>query len=199
MMMKRKVLSALLAAVITLVSSRIVSAQLTASRIGMLGEFRQKSLIGSWDETYTFRGGPRDGFTGASLTNYNADGTLVGAQAGSITFDKDPTIASITSDGVGAWTQTEWNTFVETSKAYFADFNGNVTGSLIVTGVFHLDLPSGGDKYTGYSYYEVFDPKGKPVIDPTTGLPVAGFVTNTGTRLKVDLKVPAFPSSTPKP
>jgi hypothetical protein len=191
MMMNRKVSWALLVAVITLVSSAVVSAQSTASRIGLLGEFKQKSLVGSWDETFTFVGGPRDGFTGTSLTNYNADGTLVGAQAGNIMFDPDPTIASITSDGVGVWTQTEWNTFVYTSKSYFADFNGKVTGSLIVTGIYHLDLRSGGDTYRGYSYYQGFDTSNNPMF--------SGFVTNTGTRLKVDLKVPAFPSPTPKP
>jgi len=31
------------------------------------------------------------------------------------TFDRDPAKASVTSDDVGAWTQTEWNTFVYTS------------------------------------------------------------------------------------
>jgi hypothetical protein len=190
-MLPRKALSVLLAAGMTVVSSGVVNAQSTASKIGMLGELKQKSLVGSWDETFTFVGGPMDGRVGVSLTNYNADGTLIGPQGGSVMFDPDPAKASITSDGVGVWTQTEWNTYVYTGKSLFSDFNGNSMGWLIVTGIYHLDLPAGGDKYTGYSYYKVFDPNGNQVF--------AGFVTNTGTRLIVDLKVPPFPSPTPKP
>jgi len=87
----------------------------TLPRVGMLGEFKKKSLVGSWVETFTFVGGPRDGFVGTGLVNYNSDGTLIGPQGGPITFDPDPAKASITSEGAGSWTQTEWNTFIYTS------------------------------------------------------------------------------------
>ena len=154
------------------------------SRVGMLGEFKKKSLVGSWVETFTFVGGPRDGFVGTALVNYNSDGTLIGPQGGPITFDPDPAKASITSEGAGSWTQTEWNTFVYTSYALFSDFIGNVVGSLKVKGVYHLDLPS-RDGYHGYSFYEILDKDMKP-LNPR----ITGFVSNQGTRLSVDLDVP---------
>jgi hypothetical protein len=159
----------------------------TVPRVGMLGEFKKKSLVGSWVETFTFVGGPRDGFVGTALVNYNSDGTLIGPQGGPITFDPDPAKASITSEGTGSWTQTEWNTFVYTSYALFSDFIGNVVGSLKVKGIYHLDLPS-RDGYHGYSFYEVLDKDMKPLVPPVTG-----FVTNVGKRLTVDLKVPPLP------
>ena len=79
--MKRKAFWALLAAGMTVVSTGVVSAQWTdgetlktmisgaagsrvamsspestaaLSRVGMLGEFKKKSLVGSWLETVTF-------------------------------------------------------------------------------------------------------------------------------------------------
>ena len=157
-------------------------------RVGMLGEFKRKSLVGSWVETFAFVGGDR---VGTGLVNYNSDGTLIGPQGGPITFDPDPAKASIISEGAGSWTQTEWNTFVYTSYALFSDFIGNVVGSLKVKGVYHLDLPS-RDGYQDYSYYEGFDTKGDPLFPP-------GFVTNVGKRLKVDLNVPPMPTPTPQP
>jgi len=162
-------------------------------RVGMLGEFKRKSLVGSWVETFMFVGGPRDGFVGTTLINYNSDGTLIGPQGGPITFDPDPAKASITSEGIGSWTQTEWNTFVYTSYALFSDFIGNVVGSLKVKGIYHLDLPS-RDGYHGYSFYEVLDKDMKSLVPPVTG-----FVTNVGKRLKVDLNVPPMPTPTPQP
>jgi hypothetical protein len=160
------------------------------SRVGMLGEFKKKSLVGSWVETFTFVGGPRDRSVGTALVNYNSDGTLIGPQGGPIAFDPDPAKASIISEGAGSWTQTEWNTFVYTSYALFSDFIGNVVGSLKVKGVYHLDLPS-RDGYTGHSFYEILDKDLKPV-PPSPGS--TGFVTNVGKRLTVDLKVPLLPS-----
>jgi hypothetical protein len=162
-------------------------------RVGILGEFKKKSLVGSWVENFTFVGGPRDGFVGTGLVTYNEDGTLIGPEGGSITFDPDPAKASVTSDDVGAWVQTEWNTFVYTSYALFSDFNGNVVGSLKVKGVYHLELPS-RDGYTGYSFYEVLDKDMKSLVPPVTG-----FVTNIGKRLTLDLKVPPLPTPTPTP
>jgi hypothetical protein len=192
-MMKRKALRALLAVGMAVVSTGILSAQSTVPRVGMLGEFKKRSLVGSWVETFTFVGGPRDGFVGTALVNYNSDGTLIGPQGGPITFDPDPAKASITSEGAGSWTQTEWNTFVYTSYALFSDFIGNVVGSLKVKGIYHLDLPS-RDGYTGYSFYELLDKDLQP-ITPFPGS--TGFVTNVGKRLTVDLRVPPLPTPTP--
>src|SRR5258708_12861086 len=90
------------------------------SRVGMLGEFKKKSLVGSWVETFTFVGGPRDGFVGTALVNYNSDGTLIGPQGGPITFDPDPAKASITSDAAESCTQTQCNTFVYTRYPFFS-------------------------------------------------------------------------------
>jgi hypothetical protein len=42
------------------------------SRVGLLGEFTKKSLIGSWEETFTFLDGPQQGRVGKGLINYNA-------------------------------------------------------------------------------------------------------------------------------
>jgi hypothetical protein len=93
-MMKRKALWALLAAGMTVVSTGIVSAQSTmaAPRVGMLGEFKKKSLVGSWFETFTFV----DGRIGRAPVNYNDDGILIGPEGGSTMFDTDPQKASVT-------------------------------------------------------------------------------------------------------
>jgi hypothetical protein len=164
-----------------------VSAQSTVARVGLLGEFQRKSLVGSWVEKFTFLDGPRKGEVGTALVNYNSDGTLIGPQGGPITFDPDPAKASITSEGAGSWVQTEWNTFIYTSYALFSDFIGNVVGSLKVKGIYHLNLPS-RDGYHGYSFYEVLDKDMKPLKPRITG-----FVSNQGTRLSVDLDVPPLP------
>jgi hypothetical protein len=184
-MMNRKAFWALVTAGMTVISTVVVSAQSIVPSFGMLGEFRTKSLIGSWQETFTFVGGPQDGRIGKGLGNYNDDGTLIGSEGGTITFDPDPQKASVSSDDVGAWKQTEWNTFVYTSYSLFSDFNGNVVGSLKVRGTYKLG-PS-GDTYSGYSYYE----------GTITGVPpFSGFVINKGVRTRVE-PPPPFPSPTP--
>lgn len=188
-----------LAVGITVVLTGVVSAQSITPSSGLLGEFKKKSLVGSWVETFTFADGPRQGQVGTALVNYNRDGTLIGPQGGSVAFDSppqhqgDPQTGSVTSDGTGVWTQTEWNTFVYTSYALFSDFSGNVTGALKVKGRYHLDLPS-GDGYFGHSFYEILDKDLKPMVPPITG-----FVTNVGKRFTVDLKVPPLPTPSPTP
>jgi hypothetical protein len=74
----------------TVVLNGVVNAQSIFPRVGMLGEFKQKSSVGSWEETFTFLDGPRKGEMGTALINYNNDGTMVGSEAGSITFDPPP-------------------------------------------------------------------------------------------------------------
>jgi hypothetical protein len=68
MKMKKKTFWALLAVGIAVVSTGVVSAQSTVPSVGMLGEFKQKSLVGSWEETFTFVGGPQDGRVSKSLS-----------------------------------------------------------------------------------------------------------------------------------
>ena len=58
-MMKRKVLWALLAAGMAVVSTGVASAQSTTAlpTVGLLGVLTKKSLVGSWVETVTFDNG----------------------------------------------------------------------------------------------------------------------------------------------
>jgi hypothetical protein len=59
--MKRKALWALLAVGMTVVLTGTVSAQSIFPNVGMLGEFKKKSLAGSWVETAEFLDGPMKG------------------------------------------------------------------------------------------------------------------------------------------
>ena len=184
-----KRLSRLLALLLVLAAPApvLLAGDLALSRVGLLGEFTKKSLIGSWEETFTFVDGPQKGRVGTGLGVYNSDGTLIGPEAGSIMFDpppkhqKDPQTGLVTSDDVGAWVQTEWNTFVYTSHSLFSDFSGNLVGRLKVTGKYTLS--SSGDEYDGYSFYE-------GNIGNTN---FSGYVTNKGVRLTVDQEVPPPP------
>jgi hypothetical protein len=158
-----------------------------------LGEFKKKSLIGAWEETFTFIDGPQKGRVSVGLVSFNGDGTMSGDDAGDISFDppppkqSDPQTGLVTSAGIGSWVQTEWNTYVYTSHALFSDFSGNLVGHLDVTGVYHLVLPS-GDGYEGYSHYD-------GVISNVT---ISGYVTNVGVRRPVDLlHVPPPPPKQP--
>ena len=98
-MMKRKVLWALLAVGMTVVLNGVINAQSIFRRVGMFGEFKQKSLVGSWEETFTFLDGPRKGEMGTALINYNNNGSMVGFEAGSITFDPPLSYFSKTNNG----------------------------------------------------------------------------------------------------
>jgi hypothetical protein len=184
MMMKKKVFCALLAVGTTFLSTGVVSAQSTTglSGVGLLGEFKKKSLIGTWEETFTFIDGPQKGRVSVALVSYHDDGTLGGSEPGDVAFDPppqkqgEPQTGLVTSDGVGSWVQTEWNTYIYTSHSYFSDLNGNMVGRLDVTGVYHLVLPA-GDRYEGYSHYD------GAIGDMT----LSGYVTNVGVRRPVDL------------
>jgi hypothetical protein len=186
-MIKKKPFWALLAVGMTVVATDIVSAQSIVPRVGMLGEFKTKSLVGSWQETFTFLDGPQKGRVGTSLGNYNSDGTLVGSEAGSIMFDpppkhqKDPQTGLVTSDDIGAWTQLDWHTFAYTSHSLFSDFSGNLVGSLKVTGKYTLSIS--GDGYNGYSFYE----------GTISGMAISGYVSNVGVRLSVESPPPQQP------
>jgi hypothetical protein len=185
-MMKRKAFWVLLAAGMTVVSSGVVNAQSTMAfpRVGMLGEFKQKSLVGSWVETVNFLDGDQKGRVLKSLVSFHDDGTEMSSGQGSVMFDpppkhpKAPQTGTVTSDGVGAWTQTDWRTFVYTEKDLFSDFSGNLTGFLKVRGKYTLS--ASGDEYTGISFYEVLATDGETVL-------ASGNVTNKGERIRVEL------------
>ena len=179
-MMKRKVLWALLAAGMAVVSTGVVSAQSTIPSFGMIGEFQKRSIVGNWVETVTFP--PETGRPQLlSLVHFNADGTMGSSDQGGVTTEPPPT--TVTSDGVGAWKQLDWRTFSYTELSLFSDFKGNLTGSLKVSGTYMLK--GFGDKYEGSSFYQVLNPDGS--------LQFSGYVTNEGVRILVE------PTPTPSP
>jgi hypothetical protein len=176
----RKSLWGMLAVWMTVVSTGFVGAQSTASRVGMIGDFKAKSLVGSWVETVKFLDGPMKGRMSKSLVIFHDDGTVISSDQGSVTTDPPPT--SVNSDGVGAWMQKDWRTFMYTEKGIFSDASGNLTGFLKVSGTYTL-RPS-GDAYTGTSFYEVLGPDQKS-LPPPNG-PVTGTVSNSGERIHVE-------------
>jgi len=88
-MMKRKVLWALLAAGMAVVSTGFASAQSTTAlpTVGLLGVLTNKSLVGSWVETVTFDNG-RPPLK--SLVSFHADGTMMSSDQGSVTLGPTP-------------------------------------------------------------------------------------------------------------
>jgi len=176
-MMKRKAFWALLAAGMTVVSTGIISAQSTTAlpRVGMLWEFKKKSLVGSWLETVTFP--PETGRPKLkSLVSFHDGGTVVSSDQGSVTLDPP----AVSSNGAGAWTQLDWHKFAYTELELFSDLKGDLTGFLKVRGIYKLS--DSGDEYTGTSYYEVLDTNRKSLVPP-----VAGYVHNEGERIRVEL------------
>ena len=179
-MMKRNALWALLAVGMTVVSTGVVNAQSITilPRIGLLGEFTKKTLVGSWVETVKFKDGSRPDLT--SLVSFHADGTMMSSDQGSVTLGPTPP-PGVSSSGVGAWTQLDWHTFAYTDKELFSDLNGNLTGFLKVSGIYKLS--GSGDKYSGNSTFEVLDPEQKSLNPPITGT-----VSNSGERISVEVR-----------
>ena len=150
----------------------------TVPRVGMLGEFKKKSLVGSWLETVTFP--PETGRPKLkSLVRFHDDGTVVSSDQGSVTLDPP----SVSSDGAGAWTQLDWHRFAYTQLELFSDLKGNLTGFLKVRGIYTLS--GSGDAYTDTSYYQVLDTDRNPLVPS-----VAGYVNNVGERIRVELPPP---------
>jgi hypothetical protein len=147
----------------------------TFPRVGMLWEFKKKSLVGSWLETVNFLDGVMKGRVLTSLVSFHDDGTVVSSDQGSVTTDPPP--ATVTSDGIGAWRQLDWHRFAYTELSLFSDFSGNLTNFLKVRGTYTLS--DSGDKYSGTSYYEVL------ATDRATVL-ASGFVSNEGERIRVE-------------
>jgi hypothetical protein len=178
-MMKRKVLWALLAAGMAVVSTGVASAQSTTAlpTVGLLGVLTNKSLVGSWVETVTFDNG-RPPLK--SLVSFHADGTMMASDQGSVTLGPKPPPGA-SSSGVGAWTQLDWHTFAYTDKELFSDLSGNLTGFLKVSGVYTLS--GSGDNYSGNSTFEVLGPDQKSLNPPITGT-----VSNSGERISVEVR-----------
>ena len=86
-MMKRNAFWALLAVGMTVVSTGVVNAQWLLPKVGLLGEFRKKSIVGSWVETVTFNNGRPDL---KSLVSFHAVGTMVSSDQGSVTLGPTP-------------------------------------------------------------------------------------------------------------
>jgi hypothetical protein len=124
----------------------------------MLGEFKRKSLVGSWLETVNFLDGVMKGRVLKSLVSFHDDGTVMSSDQGSVTTD--PTTAAVTSDGIGAWTQLDWHRFAYTELSLFSDFGGNLTNFLKVSGTCTLVSEN---EYTGTSFFEVLDADQKPL------------------------------------
>jgi len=175
-MMKRNALWALLAVGMAVVSTGVVNAQWLLPKVGLLGEFRKKSIVGSWEELVRFPSGvpiPQQ----RTVMSFHDDGTAVSSGQGIVIFNADPKKASVQSDGLGAWAQLDWRTFGYTNVAVLSDLNGNLTGFFRVRGVYQLN--SSGDKYTGRSYYQFLGPNHED-----TG--PDGWVCNDGTRIQVE-------------
>jgi hypothetical protein len=142
----------------------------------MLGEFKKKSLVGSWLETVTFS--PETGRPPLkSLVIFHDDGTTLASDQGSVTLGPNPP-PGVSSSGVGAWTQLDWHTFAYTNKELLSDLSGNLTGFLKVRGIYTLS--GSGDEYTGTSYFELLATDDKTVQ-------ASGNVTNAGKRIRVEL------------
>jgi hypothetical protein len=178
-MMKRKVLWALLTAGMTVVSAGVVNAQWNVSKEGFLGEFRKKSIVGSWEELVTFPSEVPFSQQEA-LSLFHDDGTFTSTGQGGVSFNTDPTKGSVLSDGIGAWRQLDWRTFGYTVESVISDLNGKLTGFFYVRGVYQLD--SSGDGYTGHSYYQFLGPNHE-ATGPNAG--PSGWVCNSGVRIRV--------------
>jgi hypothetical protein len=185
-MMKRNALWALLAVGMTVVSTGVVNAQWLLPKVGFLGEFKKKSIVGSWEELVRFPSGvpiPQQ----RAVMSFHDDGTVVSSGQGSVMLNPPP--GSVESDSLGAWVQLDWRTFGYTNVAVLSDLSGNLTGFFRVRGVYQLD--SSGDSYTGHSYYQFLDTDHQPTNTPVP----PGWVCNDGMRISVE----APPKDEPPP
>jgi hypothetical protein len=183
-MMKRNALWAFLAVGMTVVSTGVVNAQWLLPKVGFLGEFRKKSIVGSWEELVRFPLGIHFPTQQRAVMSFHDDGTVVSTGQGSVMLNPPP--GSVESDGLGAWVQLDWRTFGYTNVAVLSDLDGNLTGFFKVRGVYQLD--SSGDSYTGHSYYQFLGPQ-KQDSGPD------GWVCNDGVRISVE----APPKDEPPP
>jgi hypothetical protein len=183
--MKRNAFWGLLTVGMTVVLTGEVNAQWLSHRMGFLGEFRKKSIVGSREELVRF---PPDVpiLQQRAVTIFHEDGTTVSSGQGSVIFNSDLAKAQVESDGLGVWVQLDWRTFNYTNVAVLSDLNGNLVGFFRVRGVYQLT--GSGDSYTGHSYYQFLGPNHED-----TG--PDGWVCNDGTRISVE----APPKEAPPP
>src|SRR5438132_1222235 len=97
-MMKRNALWALLAVGMAVVSTGVVNAQWLLPKVGLLGEFRKKSIVGSWEELVRFPPGVPISQQRAVMS-FHDDGTVVSSGQGSVMLNPPP--GSVESDGLG--------------------------------------------------------------------------------------------------
>jgi hypothetical protein len=134
-MMKRKAFWALLAVGMTVVLTGVGNAQWVLPKVGLLGEFRKKSIVGSWEETVRFPANvPNVPPQQRAVMSFNDGGTVVGSSQGSVMLNPPP--GSVLSDGFGAWVQLDWRTFGYTVISVLSDLSGNLTGFFKVSGVY---------------------------------------------------------------
>jgi hypothetical protein len=160
-MMKRKVLWALLAAGMAVVSTGVVSAQ---------------SIVGSWEETVKFPAGvpisPQ-----LSVVTFHNDGTILASGQGMVIAHPGGKNAQVETDGLGVWTQVGSRIYY-TVEAVLSDLKGNLTGFFKVRGFYQL---TSVDSYEGNSYYQVLGPHHEDT-GPNAG--PKGWVCNDGVRLR---------------
>jgi hypothetical protein len=187
-MLKRNTFWALLAVGMTAVLSGEAIGQSLLSKSGFLGEFKRKSIVGSWEEVVRF---PADAPIPPqrSVTTFHDDGTIIASGQGFVIYNTDLTKAMVESDGIGAWVQLDWRTFGYTNVAVLSDLNGDLVGFFKVRGVYQLN--NSGDSYTGHSYYEFLDTDHKPTNTPVP----PGWVCNDGVRITFE----APPTDVPPP
>ena len=157
-MLKSNTFWALLAVGMTAVLAGEAIGQSLPLKVGFLGEFKRKSIVGSWEELVRFPSGiPLS--QQRSVTTFHDDGTIIASGQGFVIYNTDLTKAMVESDGIGAWVQTDWRTFGYTNVAVLSDLNGDLVGFFKVRGVYQLD--NSGDSYKGHSYYEFLGPDHK--------------------------------------
>ena len=96
--MKRKAFWVFLAVGMTVVLTGEVNAQWLIPKVGFLGEFRKKSIVGSWEELVRFPSGVPISQQRAVMS-FHDGGTVVSTGQGSVIFNQDPQKAQVESDG----------------------------------------------------------------------------------------------------
>ena len=129
----------------------------------------KKAIVGSWIETVTFSG-PGSPPPLKSLVTFSADGTMTVADQGNV----NNSAGIVFSAGHGSWIAQGERTFSWTVVELISDLNGNLMGTLKVSGTYAVDE-------TGNAYSGVF--KAEVTIFGET---FSSEGTNEGTRIQVE-------------
>ena len=108
-----------------------------------------------------------------SLVTFSADGTLTVADQGNVNLGA----GQLFSAGHGAWSAKGDGTFSWITLELISDLNGNLVGTLKVTGTYTVD--ASGNAYTGVFQAEVKDTSGNLLFPPVAG-------ANAGARIQVE-------------